>query len=48
MVRGTFSNVRSDLLAPGTEGLTLHLPDGEQITIYDASVKYQARACPSS
>src|SRR5256885_9617170 len=44
MVRGTFANVRlKNLLAPGTEGpVTLHLPDGEQMTIYDASVKYQA------
>jgi aconitate hydratase len=44
MVRGTFANVRlKNLLAPGTEGpVTLHLPDGEPMTIYDASVKYQA------
>src|SRR5256886_4334591 len=34
-------------LAPGTEGpVTLHLPDGEQMTIYDASVKYQAEGVP--
>ena len=39
MMRGTFANVRlRNLLAPGTEGgVTLHLPDGEQMTIYDAS-----------
>jgi aconitate hydratase len=44
MVRGTFANVRlKNLLAPGTEGpVTVHLPDGEQLSIYDASVKYQA------
>ncbi len=44
MVRGTFANVRlKNLLAPGTEGpITIHLPDGEQMTIFDASVKYKA------
>ncbi len=44
MVRGTFANVRlKNLLAPGTEGpFTVHLPDGEAMTIYDASVKYAA------
>jgi len=48
MVRGTFANVRlKNLLAPGTEGpVTLHLPDGEQLTIYDASVKYRAESVP--
>jgi aconitate hydratase A / 2-methylisocitrate dehydratase len=48
MVRGTFANVRlKNLLAPGTEGpVTLHLPDGAQMTIYDASVKYQAEGVP--
>ena len=39
MVRGTFANVRlKNLLAPGTEGgVTRHLPDGEQMSIYDAA-----------
>jgi len=48
MVRGTFANVRlKNLLAPGTEGpFTVHLPGGEQMTIYDASVKYQAEGTP--
>ena len=48
MVRGTFANVRlKNQLAPGTEGpFTVHLPDGEQLTIYDASVKYQAEGTP--
>ena len=48
MVRGTFANVRlKNLLALGTEGpVTVHLPDGEQMTIYDASVKYQAEGVP--
>ncbi|PYP73475.1 MAG: aconitate hydratase AcnA, partial [Gemmatimonadetes bacterium] len=48
MVRGTFANVRlKNLLAPGTEGpVTVHLPDGEQMTIFDASVKYKAAGTP--
>jgi aconitate hydratase len=48
MVRGTFANVRlRNLLAPGTEGgLTRHLPDGTQTSIYDASVQYQAEGVP--
>jgi aconitate hydratase len=48
MVRGTFANVRlKNQLAPGTEGpFTVHLPDGEQTTIHDASVKYQAEGTP--
>ncbi|MGH7528970.1 MAG: aconitate hydratase AcnA [Gemmatimonadales bacterium] len=48
MVRGTFANVRlTNLLAPGTEGPhTVHLPDGEPLTIYDASVKYAAEGTP--
>jgi len=48
MVRGTFANVRlKNLLAPGTEGpVTAHFPDGEQMTIYDASAKYQAEGVP--
>jgi aconitate hydratase len=48
MVRGTFANVRlKNLLAPGTEGgVTRHLPDGAQMSVYDASVKYQAEGVP--
>jgi aconitate hydratase len=48
MVRSTFANVRlKNQLAPGTEGpFTVHLPDGETMTIYDASVKYQAEGTP--
>ena len=43
MVRGTFANIRiRNQLAPGTEGgWTRHLPDGEQMTIYDAAQKYR-------
>jgi aconitate hydratase len=48
MVRGTFANVRlKNQLAPGTEGgVTRHLPDGETMSIYDASVKYQEEGVP--
>jgi aconitate hydratase len=48
MVRGTFANVRlKNQLAPGTEGpFTAHLPDGEVMTIYDASLKYAAEGTP--
>jgi len=43
MVRGTFANVRlRNRLVPEIEGgYTVHLPDGEPMTIYDAAVKYQ-------
>ena len=42
MVRGTFANVRlRNKLAPGTEGgVTRLLPQGEGMSIYDASVEY--------
>jgi len=48
MVRGTLANVRlKNQLAPGTEGTwTVHLPDGEQMFIYDASMRYQAEGVP--
>ncbi|MBI1913839.1 MAG: aconitate hydratase AcnA [Planctomycetes bacterium] len=48
MVRGTFANVRlRNQLAPGTEGgWTRHLPDGEEMSVYDASVKYQEEKVP--
>ncbi|HZD68619.1 MAG TPA: aconitate hydratase, partial [Actinomycetes bacterium] len=48
MIRGTFANIRlRNRLAPGTEGgLTLHLPDGEQMTIYDAAMRYQQEGVP--
>ncbi len=43
MIRGTFGNVRlRNQLAPGTEGgFCVHLPDGEPMSIYDASMRYQ-------
>jgi aconitate hydratase len=48
MVRGTFANVRlRNKLAPGTEGgITRHLPDGETMSIFDASEKYRAEGVP--
>jgi aconitate hydratase len=48
MMRGTFANTRlRNQLAPGTEGgWTTLLPDGEVMTIYDASVKYREAGVP--
>jgi aconitate hydratase len=48
MVRGTFANIRlKNRLAPGTEGgVTRHLPDGEVMSIFDASEKYRAAGIP--
>ena len=48
MIRGTFANIRlRNQLAPGTEGgVTVHLPDGEQMSIYDASRKYAEERTP--
>ena len=48
MVRGTFANVRlRNKLAPGTEGgVTRLLPEGESMSIFDASVKYAERGVP--
>jgi len=48
MTRGTFANIRlRNLLAPGTEGgVTTYLPTGEQMTVYDASLKYKESNTP--
>ncbi len=48
MVRGTFANIRlRNQVAPGTEGgWTRHQPDGAQMTIYDAAMRYQAEGVP--
>jgi len=48
MVRGTFANVRlKNLLVPGSEGTwTVHVPSVEEMTIYDASVRYEAEGTP--
>ncbi len=49
MMRGTFANVRlRNRLAPGTEGgVTVHLPDGEQMSIYDAAMRYREEGVPA-
>jgi aconitate hydratase len=43
MMRGTFGNIRiRNEMAPGTEGgITLHMPDGAEMPIYDAAMAYQ-------
>ena len=48
MVRGTLANIRlRNMLAPGTEGgWTTHVPSGERMFIYDASVRYQQEGTP--
>ncbi len=48
MMRGTFANIRiRNQVAPGTEGgVTTYLPTGEVMSIYDASIKYQASHTP--
>jgi aconitate hydratase len=48
MVRGTFANVRlRNMLAPGTEGgVTRHIPSGDAMSIFDASVRYAKEHVP--
>jgi aconitate hydratase len=48
MVRGTFANVRlRNQLAPGTEGsVTTHFPSGEQLSIFEASLRYREEGVP--
>jgi len=48
MMRGTFANIRlRNLLLPGTEGgVTLHIPTGEQMSIYEAAMKYKTEGTP--
>jgi aconitate hydratase len=48
MIRGTFANIRlRNQLAPGTEGgVTVHIPSGEQMSIYDASRRYIEEGTP--
>ncbi|MCL4368190.1 MAG: aconitate hydratase AcnA [Actinobacteria bacterium] len=48
MMRGTFGNIRlKNQLVPGREGpWTVHLPDGETMTIFDASERYRAEGTP--
>ena len=49
MMRGTFANIRiRNELVPGVEGgYTRHLPSGEQMTIYEAAMRYGAEGVPS-
>lgn len=48
MTRGTFANIRlKNRMVPGVEGgYTVHLPDGEQMFIYDAAMKYKEEGVP--
>jgi aconitate hydratase len=48
MMRGTFANIRlRNLLLPGTEGgVTVHVPSGDQMSIYDAAMRYKAEKTP--
>ncbi len=49
MMRGTFGNIRlRNLLVPGVEGgYTIHIPSNEQMSIYDAAMKYKQDKVPS-
>ena len=48
MMRGTFANIRlRNQLLPGVEGgMTVHLPSGEQTSIYDAAMRYKSEGTP--
>jgi aconitate hydratase len=48
MMRGTFANIRlrNQLVAGIEGGVTRHFPDGEQMSIYDASMRYQQEGVP--
>ncbi|HSD52097.1 MAG TPA: aconitate hydratase AcnA, partial [Candidatus Methylomirabilis sp.] len=48
MVRGTFANIRlKNLMVPGVEGgVTIHVPSGERMDIYDAAERYKAEGTP--
>jgi aconitate hydratase len=48
MVRGTFANIRlRNLLVPGSEGgVSVHLPDGSEGTVFDVASRYQAEGVP--
>ncbi|MFL5915162.1 MAG: aconitate hydratase AcnA [Gaiellaceae bacterium] len=49
MIRGTFANVRlKNLLVPGSEGTwTVHLPDGEEGTIFEVAERYRTEGVPT-
>jgi aconitate hydratase len=48
MVRGTFANIRlKNLMVPGVEGgVTVHVPSGERMDIYDAAMRYREEKTP--
>jgi aconitate hydratase len=48
MMRGTFANIRiKNQMTPGVEGgVTIHYPSGEQLSIYDAAMRYKAENVP--
>jgi aconitate hydratase len=48
MVRGTFANIRlKNAMVPGVEGgVTVHVPSGERMDIYDAAERYRAEGTP--
>jgi aconitate hydratase len=48
MMRGTFANIRirNEMLSNVEGGYTKHFPDGEQLSIYDAAMKYQREQIP--
>jgi len=47
-MRGTFANIRlRNLLVPGVEGgVSVHLPDGAQGSIYDIAMRYRKEGTP--
>ena len=49
MMRGTFANVRiKNQMVPGVEGgYTVHVPSGDQLSIYDAAMRYQSEGTPT-
>ncbi len=49
MVRGTFANIRlKNQLVPGSEGnVTVHIPSGEQMSIFDAAMRYKQEGSPA-
>lgn len=48
MMRGTFANIRirNEMLGGAEGGYTLHVPSGEQLSIYDAAMRYQDAGTP--
>jgi aconitate hydratase len=48
MMRGTFANIRiKNQMVPGVEGgVTIHYPDGEQMPIYEAAMRYKTENVP--